>query len=155
MDTQKWIVAGILLFSLGFAVKNQQAVKKRSTEYDRAIASRADPCTGKKTCVVVYMAPWCPACKQVLPAVIQLLAKTKTAKSLGAKVYVGRGESPVDDEKMAREIGAGAFTDTDLTMHKKLKVGYYPAFFVMDSEGSVTLDGKDAYYWAMERAQEL
>ncbi len=155
MDTQKWIVAGILLVTLGFAMKNHQAVERRGAEYDRAVASRVDPCSGKKTCVVVYMAPWCPACKQVLPAVIQLMSKTKAAKTLGAKVYVGRGETPAADEKMAREIGAGAFTDSDLQMHKKLKVGYYPAFYVMDSEGSITLDGKDAYYWAMERIQEL
>ena len=153
MNKSQLFVAGILLFALASALKGHQLEKKKEAEYQRAVASKTDNCRNKKICLVVYMAPWCPACKQVMPEVSKLLEKSKTSKDFGAKAYVGKGSNLEENEAMARKLGAGAEVDTNHEMHQKLKVGYYPAFFVLDSEGSITLDGKDAFYWAMEKAQ--
>ncbi len=153
MNKSQLFVAGIILFALGTAYKNHQVAQKKEAEYQRAVASKVDNCQNKKLCVVVYMAPWCPACKQVMPAVSTLLEKSKLSKEFGTKVYVGKGASQEENEAMAKKLGAGAEVDSNLEMHKKLNVGYYPAFFILDAEGAMTSDGKDAFYWAMERAQ--
>ena len=114
------------------------------SEYQRAKASVADNCSGKASCVVIYVTPWCPSCKQLKPLLLQALERSKTVLDTGLKLIVGQGKTPAANEEEAMSFGAGAVTDNDGAFHKALAVESYPSFFVLDQKQNITLRGQEA-----------
>lgn len=144
----------LLALAVGYLAyqRHEGALNRASARaYDRAVASGTDPCAGKQTCAVVYMAPWCPSCRQEAPQLRDALARASINRKLGLRVVVGQGRSRADDEEMARGLGAGAVVDADGAWHRKLNVQAYPSFFVLDGEQAVILSGNEAYQWVREK----
>ena len=140
----------VFLLAIGVGVfyfkqKADAEDRRRSAEYQRVTASAGgDNCTGKSTCVVVYVTPWCPACKQIKPHLVQALERSKTVQDSGFKVVVGQGKTPQSNEEEAMSYGAGAVTDNDGSQHRALAVESYPSFFVLDGNQKITMQGQDA-----------
>ena len=138
---------------LGFFIwtKYTESEQRRvAFEYQRSIASKEDNCTGKKFCVVVYVAPWCPACKSMAPQFRQALKKARSIPDYGVKMYVGAGKTE-ENEREAIDLGDGAYPDQDKSMMKKLNVQQFPSFFVLDKEQTVILSGNEAFQWMVEK----
>jgi thiol-disulfide isomerase/thioredoxin len=151
MKAKFLIVLFGVFVAVSWGIQSRLATEGKAKDYFRTLASGEDTCKGKNLCLVVYLAPWCPACKSQLSKVSSLLEKSKTNKTYGAKAFVGKGATTKDNEKMAAQLGKGAYVDNTSEMHDKLGVRYYPAFFVLDKDGSVVIRDDEAYYWAMEK----
>ena len=82
------VVAGLYLKQRGDAES-----RRTRSEYQRAKASAADNCSGKASCVVIYVTPWCPSCKQLKPLFVQGLDRSKTVTDTGLKLIVGQGKT--------------------------------------------------------------
>lgn len=110
-----------------------------------------DTCAGKDFCVTVYLAPWCPHCQSAVPKVQKMLALTKIGGKNGVRVAVGMGE-PSQNEAMARAIAGGGVTvDQDSSLARKWNVSGVPSYQVLDKEGAVVLEGREAYQWVHEK----
>jgi thiol-disulfide isomerase/thioredoxin len=139
-----------LLGLLFFYKKNQDETARARREYQRGVASGQDYCTEKKFCVLVYVAPWCPACKQMAPQLKTALLKSRSNKDYGFKVVVGQGTLAQNDNEAA-SFGLGATTDPESIVKTALGVDRYPSFFVLDKDSAVVLRDMEAYQWAAER----
>jgi thiol-disulfide isomerase/thioredoxin len=64
-------------------------------------------CQGKALCGVIYVAPWCPACKQAAPTFKKFLQSSWDHKEHGLEIFVGRGEPQANLEE-AIAFGRGA-----------------------------------------------
>jgi thiol-disulfide isomerase/thioredoxin len=146
---KKWIVIATPIFAVYLWLQYLQG----HLHFARDPASLVgDTCGGRKSCVLVYFAPWCPYCKADMPYVQTLLARTRQGGDTGVRVVVGAGNAPGDNAAMARKIASvGVVVDDDQKIADKLGVHSYPAFLVLDSEGTKVVDGQDAYQWVVEK----
>lgn len=106
-------------------------------------------CEGKEFCVSVYMAPWCPHCKTAVPQVQKMLSKTILGKT-GVRVVIGMGQ-PAQNAAMANSIAKDVVVDNDTKIARQLNVKSVPAYMVLDKDGTVILDGQEAYQWVHEK----
>lgn len=112
-----------------------------------------DPCVGKERCAVVYVAPWCPACKQMLPSLLDLRDKYwKGSGTRAIKFVVGQGE-PEQNRSMAKTIGDGAFVDPDGAFARKMKVEHFPTVWLTDASGKVLEQDRAAINWVNQDLQ--
>lgn len=110
-----------------------------------------DTCEGRERCVSVYMAPWCPHCKSAVGDVQKMIAKSQRGGKTGVRVVIGMGQEPGDNERMAKQIAAqGVVIDDSTEIAKKLNVQGVPNFKILDKEGTVLIDGPEAYQWIAE-----
>jgi hypothetical protein len=108
----------------------------------------ADPCQARKTCVVMYVAPWCGACQVHVGTTLPLL-RAKWGDSPdrpGLKVVVGNSDDGRLDE-MARRVGDPVFIDRDDQLLRALAVRRFPSFYVLDERLRITHEGDDAVDW--------
>lgn len=106
-----------------------------------------DPCHGKERCVLVYMAPWCPACKSLLPQLLNVRdGRWKDSTTRGFKFVVGHG-SPEQNREMVKQIGRGAYLDDDKEFSKKMGVRHFPTLYVLDGNGRVIESDRAALDW--------
>lgn len=104
-------------------------------------------CQGKKECAVVYVAPWCGACNQLLPHFKSFAEKGLTHNDYGVQIIVGAGRTPEENENKMNEIGLNTFVDPDMEIAKKLKVAYFPSVYVINNINHVLLKDQEAINW--------
>lgn len=109
-----------------------------------------DPCEERQFCVVAYMAPWCPHCRNAVPALQSFARKSSDPKFPGLKVWVGAGE-PDANREMAKAFGPHGFVDADETVARKFEVRGFPSFYVLDRDGDIILRDAEAYQWVHEK----
>ncbi len=151
------LVVAVLLAAFAWHTKQEQTRAKNVREYQRRLAEQAqnpgqpvrDSCTNKKFCAVVYVAPWCPACKQLAPQLRAALPRVKE-KEFGLKIVVGQGR-PEENDDEAASFGEAGSADQDGSIHKILGVSQYPSFFVLDQEKTVILANEEAFQWLNEK----
>jgi thiol-disulfide isomerase/thioredoxin len=100
----------------------------------------SDPCAGRERCIVVYVAPWCPACEGALPFFNFLYRKVQATDRVGMKVIIGADEQ----SKLVRMSGkfrAPTFFDEDGSFSRAAGVRAYPSVWVTDGEGGVLRRG--------------
>ena len=101
---------------------------------------KADPCLQKPRCLVAYVAPWCPACKQSIPTIQELTKRWKSSKNIGVKVIVGRADL-AQMEEMAGEIGPNTFLDSKEEMFDALGkmslIKAIPSWYVLDETDAI------------------
>ncbi len=108
-------------------------------------------CEGRNYCVVVYLAPWCPYCREEIPYLRTLLDKTRNGDT-GLKVVVGLGHSPGDNEAMADKIAKqGVMIDTNRKIATSLGVRSLPTFTVLDKTGLKISEGQTSRRWLAEK----
>jgi thiol-disulfide isomerase/thioredoxin len=98
-----------------------------------------DPCAGKTSCVVVYVAPWCPNCAAIHP-LIQKLASRWNAKDspepVGLRVLVG-ADTPEHCAAHVLKFGVNGQVDEGERFKKDRGVTAFPTWLVLDSSGNV------------------
>jgi thiol-disulfide isomerase/thioredoxin len=96
----------------------------------------SDPCEDRRRCVVVFVAPWCNACKMALPIIKKMSQRWASASGIGIKPVVGL--APEDQcERMAEALGAPAFLDPAGKLMKALGEKSVPHWFVVDAAGKI------------------
>ena len=141
------VIAGAFFLFQHF---QEQKLATARQAYQRGLSAQTDNCSGKKFCAVIYVAPWCPACKQMKPQFLRALKRSETKTGFGVRVVVGQGTSE-QNEKEAASFGFGAVTDPDASVLKSLGVRAFPSFFVIDEEKTVILSGREAFDWINEK----
>jgi thiol-disulfide isomerase/thioredoxin len=109
-------------------------------------AQVADPCSGKQRCLVVYLAPWCPACKSVTPQLLQVRDHWKGSATRGIKFIVG-ADSDEKNRELALSIGDGAYVDQGDAYRRAMKVSHFPTLWVVDENSKVITADRGAYDW--------
>ena len=142
MKMKIFIVLAIMFTAFGLSRQGVQIPDAQSSS--RAPAS--DPnseygwpnnCHGKKYCITVFVAPWCPICKGSQPT-FKLLQQYISAnrKDLGFGLVMSTGES----EERRREKAAVApievtLDDTQVIMRNR-RIDGFPTWIVNDSNGN-------------------
>ncbi len=98
--------------------------------------SNTDPCVGCDRCIVVYLAPWCSACRRSLDVVRQLNEMFGEDPEVGLLVFVGSAPRG-DVEAMAAQIEGPVFVDPDAVLWDQLGVEGYPHWFTLDGRGQI------------------
>jgi thiol-disulfide isomerase/thioredoxin len=101
----------------------------------RANAAGADACVGKRRCVVVFVAPWCPACKLSVGVIRAMMEHYSGPGEVGVKPVVGSGRSSVSMEEMADQLGPGTFLDPAGSIMRAAGEKSVPHWFVVDERG--------------------
>ena len=115
--------------------------------------AKSDLCNEKKECAVVYVAPWCPACKSMAPKLREAIEQTKSRKDFGIRVVVGRGSKEENEKEAASFAGVG-HADQDDSLHDLLGVRAYPSFYVVDKKQKVLHRGQAAFRWLNEKLSQ-
>lgn len=144
----KWKTLGALLFAAVLALQWQQG----HLHWARDPASLSgNTCEGKRTCAVIYYAPWCPHCRADITHAQALLSRSRSGDT-GVKIVVGLEKRPGTSEAFARSIASkGVTIDSDQKLARELGVQSVPSYVVLDQEGTKLVEGPDAYQWVMEK----
>ncbi len=123
------ILASKFLFSAPSIIPNM-ALQKHGWGYDRA------SCTGKPKCLIVLVAPWCPACHGSIPIIQAIRDNFTTNKDVGIQII-----SAMDSEDqlitMAEEIGGAVYLDTNREFSIAVGRVGVPAWWLIDEKRAV------------------
>jgi thiol-disulfide isomerase/thioredoxin len=110
-----------------------------------------ESCAGKKSCVLIYVTPWCPACEQMSPFIQKWLAKAKDDPDYGFKVIVGMENARGDNQRLAKRYAPVSVIDHRRKIHDLLGVRYYPTLLMVKTSGEVDARDDKVIEWAMNR----
>lgn len=142
----KWTIITILaaLVSLGVLYVSKNSNSNGITSV------QGDTCSQKDFCLVVYLAPWCPHCRNAVSSTQDMLKRTSSGK-FGVRVVVGMGRDPKENADFATQIAPGVQIDRDMKIARDLGVQSVPAYRVLDKEGTQILGDEEAYAWMHEK----
>ncbi len=96
------------------------------------------PCVARSRCLVVYLAPWCGACKSTKKFVPYVRDMLEQDPETGFMVVVGKGWGNFNGgHDMARDIGGQVYLDDEANYWRALRheVNAVPAWVVFDGLG--------------------
>ena len=104
--------------------------------------NRYHPCVGNRYCLVAYMAPWCPYCKQSLPAYEQMLKMASGTDQLGVTLVLSSaGQGFRGADSLARRISGPVYRDRRDRAWAVVKrvsngsISGVPAWAIYDADG--------------------
>jgi thiol-disulfide isomerase/thioredoxin len=128
----RWYLAGIALVLAGLFADRDVLIYFKTRGHHETLAG----CTGKSRCITVYVAPWCPVCRQSIPTmrlIDSYLAKNKP--DVGINVVVG-ADRPEKIEEEAKELASlNALADISGEVMRANAVSVYPTWLVRDQAG--------------------
>ena len=98
-------------------------------------SASAERCLGAKSCLVVYVAPWCGPCKQSLPH-DRALADLVKERGIETTFVVGM-DSLSRCQEMARAIGREVLVDEGGAWARRMNIRGVPHFLVTGTDGKV------------------
>lgn len=110
-------------------------------------------CQSKKNCAVVYLAPWCPACKQIEPMLKEIYPRLKEHPNSGLLVIMGGEMNAGENETAARAIHNDVVIDQNRSIAQSLKVSYFPTILVLDDKRKVIKKDQAALSWIIEQSK--
>lgn len=96
----------------------------------------SDQCIGKQRCLIVFLTPWCPACKASVGFVKSVGRFVRTNSSLGMQIVVGN-DTEQKLRAMAGELGEFTYLDIDGTVDRALRGGGVPRWGVIDANRKI------------------
>jgi thiol-disulfide isomerase/thioredoxin len=139
----------VLAFAAALAAGMHFYKKSNSAPVANTGAASGSSCQGKALCGVIYVAPWCPACKQAAPTFKKFLQSSWDHKEHGLEIFVGKGEPQANLEE-AITFGRGAAADQSGEKFKVLGIRQYPSFFVQDAQGKILKRDQEALDWIVQ-----
>lgn len=147
----KIIVIVLVVAVAGLFLLNQQDSQEPFTTTTlpgselRAYMSRSvdvsdHPCMMRSRCLVVYIAPWCAACKHTKKFVPYVREAIIDNADVGFMVVVGKGWGDFNGgHDMARDVGGQVYLDGEANYWRTLRndVNAIPAWVVFDGAGEV------------------
>lgn len=97
-------------------------------------------CQNKSQCLVVYLTPWCGACRQFKSELLTHFPKAlpEVDPDTGLLVVIGKDNPKKISIMQASLEGMPVMTDADRSLYKTLRGKGVPGFFVLDNIGTVT-----------------
>ena len=81
-------VIGVIFFLLREPMPSQDLREYKSRSYGRTTKTIGGSCS-VETCLVIYVAPWCPHCRKATPMIKQLTQELR-ADGIEVNIVVGR-----------------------------------------------------------------
>jgi hypothetical protein len=123
-------------------MKADQIPARDLRSYRNIGAQEPHPCVEKTRCLVAYMAPWCPNCKDSIPFYQHVREILQPSPDVGTMLVLSPlGRSWSDYGGIARRIGGRVMLDPEdraWTPEVRRNVGGVPAWVVYDGTGSIT-----------------
>jgi thiol-disulfide isomerase/thioredoxin len=148
-----WISLALILGVLYWQKRGVRAPTPTHTPALTEVRQRFPSCAGKQHCLVVYLAPWCGACKSILPELQTLTHRQSESPHTGVQVIVGEGRQSEDNERMASYFGPAALVDADRSLHASLGVRYYPTMIVLGASDQILHRDEKAFTWTQKALQ--
>lgn len=104
-----------------------------------AAGSYEGSCADKSKCMVLYLAPWCPHCRDSIPA-IKSLVKEVARYDAGILVIVG-SDKPEKIRQTATSIPIPVIQDEDRIYSKMLNIQFFPQVVLIDGSGNIKRSG--------------
>lgn len=104
----------------------------------------ADECAGKERCLLVYLAPWCGACRGSIGFLQALATYFERDGDWGLKVVVGRDDEGAIDE-FARGIPLNTYLDYEGRWSRAFG-GAVPSWILLDSEQKLLKSDSGLYH---------
>lgn len=136
----------IILLSVGYIYRDKIHTFISPTVVSKQIVS-GDACSEKAMCAIVYMAPWCPACKQLQPAIISAMQALQHHPQNGIQVIMGGEKNPGDNARAASDFGPDVIIDQNGTLQTELNVTYYPTILVVNQKRDIVYKDQEAMKW--------
>lgn len=145
----KLVVNLVIAAALGFAgyklatrVSSGNVPAVDFSSVDQSNLEPVKACRAQKTCVIAYVAPWCPACHQFVSKLAQVREKL-ASRDTGLLLIVGAESDMQKKVDFVTQLAPTAVLDAPGdTFLKAHKVGYFPTFIVTESDGTVIAGGK-------------
>jgi thiol-disulfide isomerase/thioredoxin len=105
----------------------------------RSIDLDNHPCLGRTRCLIVYLAPWCPACRQTKSFIPYMREVISDHENAGLMVVVGKGWGNFKGGyDMARDIGGQVYIDAEASYWRVLRkeANAVPAWVMFDGLGN-------------------
>ena len=105
----------------------------------RSTSTDDHPCLNRSRCLVLYMAPWCPACRQT-KRFVPYVREAMAGQDAGLVVVVGKAWGNFNGGyDMARDIGGQVYIEKDSRYWNELRaeINAVPAWVTFRSDGSV------------------
>jgi thiol-disulfide isomerase/thioredoxin len=95
------------------------------------------------SCVLIYVAPWCPHCQKASPMIISLAQQLKS-EGIGVEIVIGR-DSNSAIEAYAKKFPFPVYADASGLYYEKAGISGVPSFVVTNRKGKV-LKREFGYY---------
>ena len=131
------IIGGVLAYLFVFSPKKMGSMTFLYTQAQEKQPAKVDTCLAKEKCIHVYVATWCPACKQskqVLKIFGDYLIENPQ-QQVGIRIFVGPDQA--DAIAMADEIGNTAVVDKNNYYKKTARPQAVPNFKVTNRKGEI------------------
>lgn len=89
-------------------------------------------CEGKKVCLVVYVSPWCPACKGQLPFIKEVDSTVKAYPGFGLEVIIGWDKRSRLLE-MAQSLGVHSLLDDRGSFATAASLSSVPSWYLFSN----------------------
>ncbi|MBT3586823.1 MAG: redoxin family protein [Halobacteriovoraceae bacterium] len=111
----------------------QQVVNLPSSGLERHL-----PCRDKEKCLIVYITPWCSACKTFEKYILPSLPESLDlySKNAGMSIIIGK-DNPGKINFMGSRIQLPFISDADGKFYRALGTSAVPSFFVVNSSGKI------------------
>lgn len=93
-------------------------------------------CTGKKYCITVFVAPWCPACKssqESFRSIAQYLPQNRPDVGFGVVIGAGSPEENHSEKDVLAQLDVQ--TDDSGSILKKRNITSFPTWLINDPTG--------------------
>jgi hypothetical protein len=131
-----YIGVGLMMIGLWLAIRPPSRVDLRAMMAPAAESNQGGrACLGQDRCIVVYVAPWCDACRS-MHACTKALVRAPKRKANALSVFVGADQGPAL-QAMASDIGPNTFVDSESSVREELRISSFPTFALLDGKGRV------------------
>ncbi len=128
---------------LGSAKKTTENTKPENPRY---------LCKRGKTCLLIYVAPWCANCKAQTPNYLRLLRKYRGNRKIEIKLVIGQELKPRNNRKMAKDFPVnGSSIDANSSIWKMFHIAEVP-FYSLETPSKTIEVGEGAYNKILETA---
>ena len=117
-----------------------------SSEESGELKPTPKPCAGKDYCVYIYLAAWCPHCRDLIQNIQQYRNFWRDGKRPGLIVIVGNDKKAAI-ESMAMSVGVPVFLDSEDKFRKKFHINFFPYFMVVDRDKHIIASKQGGMTW--------
>ena len=110
-------------------------------------------CLNKNGCLVVFLAPWCPSCREHVGFMNVITAAASKTK-LGVEVVVGWDEE-FRLKEFSQNLQGKVFLDSENKFKKQLGFSSVPKWFVVNSQQEVTSSFLPSYPESQPAIEQL
>lgn len=136
--------SAVILSALFVLFRDQSPVPMKGIEFSTSLGGKAEICKNKKGCIIVFLAPWCGACRSHV-AFLNELQNSLRYKDLSLQIIVG-GSKPKELYNFAQQISGTVLLDTENSFKSKLSFSSVPTWFSVDSSQTITNSFFPSYY---------